>query len=239
MRKDLPDVLVERMRQAAEHTKTDNYRFKDREKIRIKKTIDTDTYNIEDMLGKMGFVVRRYSDADGQNWYDIRCGNRVEPFKEYELGKLNQHTILVPQMLSSDEAEELLEEATEARESAYAPYSGFKVGAVVLAKSGKTYPGANIERVTHDATHAERYALDSAVLAGEREIRAVALVLDAPEPIFPCGKCRQDLAEFDDGKGELIIVTANLSGHKIFAYLKNLLPERFGPIDLGKDPKDY
>ena len=140
---------------------------------------------------------------------------------------------------NNDYIDDLIEIATEARKSAYAPYSKFKVGAVVLAKSGQTYSGANIERVTRDATHAERYAIDSAVLAGEREFRAIAIVLDAPEPIFPCGKCLQDLAEFDDGKGELRIITVNLSGRRIGATLKDLLPCRFGPNDLGIDPREY
>ncbi len=140
--------------------------------------------------------------------------------------------------LSIDDVNDLVKEATEARESAYAPYSGYKVGAAVLTKSGRTYPGANVERVTHDATHAERYAVDSAVLAGERDdIIAIAIVTDDPTTPYPCGKCRQDLREINNG--DLEIIAANLSGTVRRTTLKELLPDCFGPDNLSTDDKRY
>ncbi len=91
----------------------------------------------------------------------------------------------------------LIEAATEARENAYAPYSKFKVGAAVLASSGKIYTGANFENASFGAgACAERVALGAALSAGEREFSAVACVGEGS--ITPCGICRQAMAEFGD-----------------------------------------
>ncbi len=135
---------------------------------------------------------------------------------------------------------ELFRTASSAREQAYAPYSGYKVGAVILAESGKIYDGANIENAVYRGTHAEKYALDHAVKEGERRFRALLIVTDDITVPFPCGQCLQDLSEFDiDGKGELEIISQNLNGFRKRAYLKELLPERFGPKDIGIDVEMY
>ena len=96
----------------------------------------------------------------------------------------------------------LLAEAASAAEQAYAPYSGFRVGAAVLGGRGVTYRGANIENASLGlGTCAERVALASAFAAGERDILAIAIVcLDAPqgaplEQRMPCGACRQWIQE--------------------------------------------
>ena len=96
---------------------------------------------------------------------------------------------------------ELLLLAIEAREMAYAPYSGFRVGAALLGKSGKIYKGCNVENAAYSPTNcAERTAVFKAVSEGERSFEAIAIVGGMAETIndfcAPCGVCRQVLAEF-------------------------------------------
>lgn len=91
----------------------------------------------------------------------------------------------------------LVEAAWQARESAYAPYSNFAVGAALLAADGRIFPGCNVENISYGLTNcAERVAIGAAVAAGVREFVAVAVVADTGVPISPCGACRQVLAEF-------------------------------------------
>lgn len=95
--------------------------------------------------------------------------------------------------------------AWAARERAYAPYSGFAVGAVVVGAGGEVFDGCNVENLSYSLTNcAERVALGSAVVAGVREIVAVVVVADTREPISPCGACRQVLAEFGDPELRLV-----------------------------------
>jgi cytidine deaminase len=120
---------------------------------------------------------------------------------------------------------ELIDRAKKAREGAYAPYSKFKVGAALLAKSGKVYTGANVENATFGLTVcAERVALFKAVTKGEKHFVKIAVVADRDEPITPCGACRQVLSEF---ASDLQIVCANLKGKTERYNLKKLLPEAF------------
>ncbi len=118
---------------------------------------------------------------------------------------------------------ELIDAACKARENAYAPYSGYKVGAAVLARSGKIYVGANFENASFGAgTCAERVALGAALAAGERKFLAVACV--GEKGITPCGICRQALSEF----GELFVITALPDGAVQKEYrLSELLPHAF------------
>ena len=91
----------------------------------------------------------------------------------------------------------LVEEAQRAREQAYAPYSGFAVGAAILAADGSIYRGANVENCAFGSTIcAERHAVGSAVVAGARAFHAIALVVDFEWTITPCGACLQVLEEF-------------------------------------------
>ncbi len=116
----------------------------------------------------------------------------------------------------------LLTHARQARESAYAPYSRFAVGAALLAKSGRVFTGCNVENLSFGLTScAERNAIFAAVTAGEREFDAVAIVADSKSPVSPCGACRQVLAEFAPG---LLICSANLQGERFEASLRELLP---------------
>jgi cytidine deaminase len=117
----------------------------------------------------------------------------------------------------------LIQSACEARLNAYAPYSRFAVGAAVQCRSGAIYVGANIENISYGLTVcAERIAIGNAIVAGEREFVAIAVVADTVEPIVPCGGCRQFLAEFAP---DLIIVSATLRGDQKIENLSHLLPD--------------
>lgn len=127
-------------------------------------------------------------------------------------------------MMKKGQIEELISRALAARERAYAPYSGFAVGAALLASSGKIYEGCNIENVSHGlAICAERVALFRAVADGEREF--VALAVASEGGAMPCGACRQVLAEFAE---ELAIIVADTEKTWRIFTLEELLPERFG-----------
>ena len=98
--------------------------------------------------------------------------------------------------------------AKSVRDKAYAPYSKFNVGAALLAKSGKTYTGVNIENASYPAgLCAERAAFASAVSAGEREFSAITIYSDKDEA-WPCGICRQFMFEFSSGE-DLRVITGS------------------------------
>ena len=115
----------------------------------------------------------------------------------------------------------LITTATAARLQAYAPYSNFLVGAALLAKDGRIFPGCNVENLSYGLTIcAERNALFAAVTAGVREFEAIAIVADTREPISPCGACRQVMAEFGDFK----IISATLDSKIFESTVAGLLP---------------
>lgn len=121
---------------------------------------------------------------------------------------------------------ELIDIAKAVREKAYAPYSGFKVGAAVLAASGKVYAGCNVENVAYpEGTCAEAGAIAAMVAAGETSLKDVAIIADSPMPISPCGGCRQKLAEF--GGPDTQVTMATLSGEIQTMRLAELLPGAF------------
>ena len=123
----------------------------------------------------------------------------------------------------------LIAKAVEAMENSYSPYSGFKVGAALLTKSGKVFTGCNIENASYSPTNcAERTAFFKAVSDGEREFTAIAVVggKDGEISSFcsPCGVCRQVMTEFCE-KDFMIIL---FDGKTTKAYtLEKLLPESF------------
>jgi cytidine deaminase len=134
--------------------------------------------------------------------------------------------------LSGDEALRLLAAAREARAHAYAPYSGFPVGAALLAEDGRVFTGCNVENASFGLTNcAERVAVGKSVSEGARAYRAIAVVgPDDDAPCAPCGACRQVLYEFG---GAWTLVTPDGAGGARTATVASLLPGAFGPGDLA------
>jgi coenzyme F420-0:L-glutamate ligase/homotetrameric cytidine deaminase len=126
----------------------------------------------------------------------------------------------------------LLEEARQAMPRAYAPYSGFRVGAAVLCRSGAVFSAGNVENASSGADIcAERAAIARALASGEREFVALAVVGDCDEPIAPCGICRQTLIEFGE---EIDVIMANVQGRAALASISELLPLAFTAASLEK-----
>ncbi len=119
----------------------------------------------------------------------------------------------------------LIDMALKAMENAYAPYSGFKVGAALLCSDKKVYTGCNIENSSYGASNcAERTAIFKAVSEGEREFEKIAIVSSSGDFTFPCGICRQVLSEFMYDK--TVVLFSEKDGIKEFK-VKDLLPEAF------------
>lgn len=123
---------------------------------------------------------------------------------------------------------DLLDHAWKVRELAYAPYSGFKVGAAILSESGAIFTGCNIENISYGLTIcAERSAVATAIAAGEKRFVALAVVALTMTPIVPCGACRQVLAEFSP---DLQIYAEGESGLPVLRGMAALLPLPSGGI---------
>lgn len=132
--------------------------------------------------------------------------------------------------MSSDESEELMEAARRARESAYAPYSGYRVGAALETADGRIFAGTNVENASYPVGMcAEQAALGAAATAGARGFRRLALSVSGDEPASPCGRCRQALAEFGP---ELEILSEGADGDRRGWTLAELLPDSFGRREL-------
>jgi cytidine deaminase len=129
----------------------------------------------------------------------------------------------------------LVDAATAARENAYAPYSGFRVGAAVRLRDGRIFAAANVENCSFPLTVcAERNAVAAAVAAGAKpgDVTAIAVVAAAADSLSPCGACRQVLAEF--AEGDVPIYVANLAdGSSETATVAELLPRAFAATALG------
>lgn len=135
----------------------------------------------------------------------------------------------------------LIDAALKARECAYVPYSGYRVGAALVAEDGRIYTGCNIENASYGATNcAERTAIFKAVSEGVRDIKAIAIAGGAESEkdilsdyAYPCGVCRQVMREFANPEVLRIIVARSRTDYKVYL-LSELLPESFGPEKLDK-----
>ena len=122
--------------------------------------------------------------------------------------------------------EVILKKAKEVSQNAYTPYSKFNVGACVLCESGNTYTGCNFENASYGLTIcAERNAIGSAVAAGERKIKAIAVYSPNQDNCFPCGACRQEIYEFASPDG-VDVITEHESKIVIHS-IDELLPKGF------------
>lgn len=129
---------------------------------------------------------------------------------------------------------DLFAAARAVREQAYAPYSGFRVGAALRCADGSIHVGCNVENIAYpEGTCAEAGAIAAMVASGRREITEVWVLADAPEPVSPCGGCRQKLAEF--AGPEVTVVLAGPAGERARTTLGALLPGAFGPRQMGED----
>lgn len=119
----------------------------------------------------------------------------------------------------------LIKAAKEVLKNSFSPHSGFKVGSAILTKNDKIFKGTNVEFDALTLTVcAERAALFSGISGGARDFTAIAIATSSDEFIYPCGLCRQALAEFNP-KMEVILITKN-NKTKTFI-LKDIIPEYF------------
>ncbi|MCR4591381.1 MAG: cytidine deaminase [Lachnospiraceae bacterium] len=133
--------------------------------------------------------------------------------------------------IADDVIEILISTAHDMQQKSYAPYSGFSVGAALLTKDGKIYRGCNIENAAYSPSNcAERTAFFKAVSEGEREFKAIAIVggkdREIGELCFPCGVCRQVMAEFCE-PDDFLIITRDSAGTTVQRSLRELLPDSF------------
>ena len=140
-------------------------------------------------------------------------------------GGVTAETLMDPDQLPVDE---LLQDARSARLLAYAPYSRFRVGAVVLTRDGRRFRGCNVENAAYGLCNcAERTALFSAIAAGCRpgDFAGLAVVADTPAPVSPCGACRQVMAELCDQA--MPVLLGHLGERVQRATVADLLPGSF------------
>jgi len=124
--------------------------------------------------------------------------------------------------------EELVQQAAAARRYAYAPYSGYDVGAALLTAAGRVYTGCNVENAVYPLSMcAERVAIFEAVCHGERDFEAIAVVTENGGA--PCGSCRQVLREFGE---QTVVLIADMQGNVRETTVGGLLPDSFSAADL-------
>lgn len=140
-------------------------------------------------------------------------------------------------LLQDIPVKEMITAALEARKKAYAPYSGYQVGAALLTRELRIYTGCNIENAAYSpGICAERTAIAKAVSEGWLKWKAIAIAggkkaEEITQSAFPCGVCRQVIREFADPDEFIIIVAKNTDDYKVYR-LGELLPESFGPDHL-------
>jgi cytidine deaminase len=124
---------------------------------------------------------------------------------------------------------ELKQAAQTVRENAYAPYSNFKVGAALRAENGVIYVGCNVENVAYpEGTCAEAGAIAALIASGATRIVEAYVIADSPDPVPPCGGCRQKLSEF--AARDVPVTLATTDGSEFRTTVGDLLP---GAFDAG------
>ena len=147
------------------------------------------------------------------------------------MSKTHCATILLRVTSLSVPSKKLRNAAKDASERAYAPYSGFPVGAAVLGASGRIYAGCNVENASYGLSNcAERTAIFSAIAAGEKRLKCVVVYTPTKTATAPCGACRQVIHEF--GPGARVISFCE-GRDEIDVSIEALLPGAFGPADLA------
>ena len=150
---------------------------------------------------------------------------------------MNKKTIKSNYLLKDEEIKQLIRNAIIARKNSYSPYSKYMVGAALLCKNEGIYLGCNIENASYGPTIcAERVAIFKAVSDGVKEFKAIAIVGSPSGDLvsqyaFPCGVCRQVMAEFCDVNNFIIIVAKSVDDYEIHT-LEELLPKSFGPQNI-------
>ncbi|HLV84999.1 MULTISPECIES: cytidine deaminase [Devosia] len=136
--------------------------------------------------------------------------------------------------MSKTPTDQALFEAAEAiRAKAYAPYSGFNVGAAILADDGKIYAGCNIENAAYPQGNcAEASAIAAMIAGGGKRITRIYVTGPGTAPVTPCGGCRQRIREFADL--DIEVISHGVDGEPLIRTLDFLLPYSFGPEYLAK-----
>ena len=132
----------------------------------------------------------------------------------------------------SESLEPMLDLARRALANAHAPYSRFRVGACLRTAGGRLYAGCNVENAAYPVGQcAEATAIGAMVAAGDREIAEVVVLTERAELCSPCGRCRQQLAEFAGPDARIHL--CGPEGVRLTTTLGELLPMGFGPASLG------
>jgi cytidine deaminase len=133
-----------------------------------------------------------------------------------------------------DGPRDLLDAALAARANAYAPYSGYKVGAALRSSAGRVHAGANVENAAYPVgTCAEAGAIAAMIAAGDTALTEIAVVAEGGALVTPCGACRQRIFEFG-GRGATVWA-ADLRGYRRRFTADELLPLAFGPDAMTDD----
>ena len=134
--------------------------------------------------------------------------------------------------MSTSDAE-LFAAAEAIRAKAYVPYSGFHVGAAILADDGKVYAGCNVENAAYPQGNcAEASAISAMIAGGGKRITRIYVTGPGTAPVTPCGGCRQRIREFADL--DVTVISHGVEGEPLVMTLGQLLPHSFGPEYLGK-----
>jgi cytidine deaminase len=130
---------------------------------------------------------------------------------------------------------DLLEAARAIRERAYAPYSGYKVGAAARGASGRIYPGVNVENAAYPVgTCAEAGAIAAMVAGGDAVLAEIAVIAEGGALVTPCGACRQRIFEF--GGPSVAVWAADQGGYRRKFTADELIPLAFGPHAMAQEP---